>query len=210
MSSVQNANAGPIFKKCIKDIKVVIEEQETRTGLCTLMSQVCGVGPELQCGRSQGLGKWKSLGKNVSAIHMWGLLRFMTKEGAVVPVGDWISAVMTLPTLMQTHLQQCPLGRARSAVGWRAQLSPVQRHFPGQWASPSPNFLKYKMVIMILAFQDRCEVMHVKRLKLHSCIFIPEHRLWSPKASSLNPEPDLAHVSSWASDFTPTSQLPHL
>lgn len=57
MSSVQNANAGPIFKKCIKDIKVVIEEQETRTGLCTLMSQVCGVGPELQCGRSQGLGK---------------------------------------------------------------------------------------------------------------------------------------------------------
>lgn len=108
------------------------------------------------------------------------------------------------------HLQQCPLGRARSAVGWRAQLSPVQRHFPGQWASLSPNFLKYKMAIMSLAFQDHCEVMHVKRLKLHLCIFIPEHRLWSMKASALNPEPDLAHVSSWASDFTPMSQLPHL
>lgn len=77
-------------------------------------------------------------------------------------------------------------------------------------ASPSPNFLKYKTGVMILAFQDPCEVTHVKRLKSHSWLFIPECRLWSPKDSALNPDSDLAHVSSWASDLSTTSQHPLL
>lgn len=77
-------------------------------------------------------------------------------------------------------------------------------------ASLSPSFQKYKMGMMIWALQEYCEVMHVKRLKLHPCIFIPEHRLWSRKDSALNPESDLARVSPWARDLTTKSQLPHL